>query len=163
MQMGVDDDNKVPALARLVEAVHAHGVKIFAQLSHSGREVVPAFAGLPEAVSASDVTDLSTGTYTGVAALNFVTPDTATTGAKNGNAAADRTAISTTIASLSIPSRDEQRALADVSEGIARGIRTVLKREEREHAVAKLIAANSRRIEELEAMLGSTRPRPRPA
>jgi len=62
MQMGVDDDNKVPALARLVEAVHAHGVKIFAQLSHSGREVVPAFAGLPEAVSASNVTDLSTGT-----------------------------------------------------------------------------------------------------
>jgi len=60
----------------------------------------------------------------------------------------------------SIPSRDEQRALADVSEGIARGIRTVMKREERECAVAELIAANSRRIEELEAMLGSTRPRP---
>jgi DNA/RNA endonuclease G (NUC1)/fibronectin type 3 domain-containing protein len=38
-------------------------------------------------------TDLTTGTYTGVAALNFVTPDTATTGAKNGNAAADRTVI----------------------------------------------------------------------
>ena len=36
--------------------------KIFAQLSHSGREVVPAFAGLREAVSASEVTDLSTGT-----------------------------------------------------------------------------------------------------
>src|SRR5205085_68916 len=47
--------------------------------------------------------DLSTGTYTGVAALNFVTPDTATTGAKNGNAAADRTAISSTITGLSIP------------------------------------------------------------
>ena len=62
MQMGVDDDNKIPALSRLVDAVHAQGVKIFAQLSHSGREVVPAFAGLSEAVSASDVTDLSTGT-----------------------------------------------------------------------------------------------------
>jgi 2,4-dienoyl-CoA reductase-like NADH-dependent reductase (Old Yellow Enzyme family) len=62
MQMGIEDDNKIPALARLVDAVHAHGVKIFAQLSHSGREVVPAFAGLSEAVSASDVTDLSTGT-----------------------------------------------------------------------------------------------------
>lgn len=61
MQMGVDDDNKIPALSRLVEAVHAHGVKIFAQLSHSGREVVPRFAGIPEAVSASDVKDLSTG------------------------------------------------------------------------------------------------------
>jgi predicted extracellular nuclease len=50
----------------------------------------------------TNATDLSTGTYTSVAALNFVTPDTATTGAKNGNAAADRTALSTTISSLSI-------------------------------------------------------------
>ena len=32
-----------------------------------------------------------TGTWTNVAALNFVTPDTVTFGAKNGNAAADRT------------------------------------------------------------------------
>ena len=51
----------------------------------------------------TNATDLSTGTYTGVAALNFVTPDTVTTGAKNGNAAGDRTALSTTISSLSIP------------------------------------------------------------
>ncbi len=43
-----------------------------------------------------------TGTWTNVAALNFVTPDTATTGAKNGNAAADRTALSSTISALSI-------------------------------------------------------------
>ncbi len=49
-----------------------------------------------------NATDLVTGTWTGVAALNFVTPDTATTGAKNGNAAADRTALSSTITSLSI-------------------------------------------------------------
>lgn len=62
MQMGIDHDDKIPALARLVDAVHAQGGKIFAQLSHSGREVVPSFAGLPEAVSASEVTDLSTGT-----------------------------------------------------------------------------------------------------
>ncbi|MEO6325784.1 MAG: ExeM/NucH family extracellular endonuclease [Thermoanaerobaculia bacterium] len=47
-------------------------------------------------------TDLVTGTWTNVAALNFVTPDTATTGAKNGNAAADRTALSSTIPALSI-------------------------------------------------------------
>ncbi len=47
-------------------------------------------------------TDLVTGTWTGVAALNFVTPDTATTGAKNGNAAADRTAKSSSISALSI-------------------------------------------------------------
>jgi 2,4-dienoyl-CoA reductase-like NADH-dependent reductase (Old Yellow Enzyme family) len=62
MQMGIDDDAKIPALARLVDAVHAHGVRIFAQLSHSGREVLPGYAGLPEAVSCSAVTDLSTGT-----------------------------------------------------------------------------------------------------
>src|SRR5690606_22410416 len=54
-------DAKIPALARLVDAVHAHGSRIFAQLSHSGREVLPTFAGIAEAVSASDVTDLSTG------------------------------------------------------------------------------------------------------
>ena len=62
MQLGIDDDAKIPALSRLVDAVHSHGVKIFAQLNHSGREVLPSYAGLPEAVSSSDVTDLSTGT-----------------------------------------------------------------------------------------------------
>ena len=61
LQMGVEDDSKIPALARLVSAAHEHGAKIFAQLSHSGREAVPSFAGLPEVVSASDVKDLSTG------------------------------------------------------------------------------------------------------
>ncbi|HEY0512144.1 MAG TPA: Calx-beta domain-containing protein, partial [Thermoanaerobaculia bacterium] len=50
----------------------------------------------------TNATDLVTGTWTGVAALNFVTPDTVTTGAKNGNAAADRTALSSTVSSLSI-------------------------------------------------------------
>src|ERR1700712_1205491 len=49
-----------------------------------------------------NATDLVTGTWTNVAALNFVTPDTATVGAKNGNAAADRTALSSTVSSLSI-------------------------------------------------------------
>lgn len=50
----------------------------------------------------TNATDLVTGTWTGVAALNFVTPDTAITGAKNGNAAASRTALSSTISALSI-------------------------------------------------------------
>src|SRR4051795_10077823 len=49
-----------------------------------------------------NATDLVTGTWTNAAALNFVTPDTATAGAKNGNAAADRTALASTISSLSI-------------------------------------------------------------
>jgi uncharacterized protein len=51
----------------------------------------------------TNATDLSTGTYTDVDTLDFTSPDTATVGAKNGNAAADRTAISATISSLSIP------------------------------------------------------------
>src|SRR4051794_23886418 len=50
----------------------------------------------------TNATDLVTGTWTGVAALNFVTPDTVTAGAKNGNAAADRTALSSTVSALSI-------------------------------------------------------------
>jgi 2,4-dienoyl-CoA reductase-like NADH-dependent reductase (Old Yellow Enzyme family) len=61
-QVGADDDDKIPGLTRLVAAVHAHGSKMFAQLNHCGRQVVPRFAGLPEAVSASAVTELVTGT-----------------------------------------------------------------------------------------------------
>ncbi|MEO8277270.1 MAG: Calx-beta domain-containing protein, partial [Thermoanaerobaculia bacterium] len=49
-----------------------------------------------------NATDLVTGVWAGVAALNFTTPDTVTVGAKNGNAAADRTALASTISSLSI-------------------------------------------------------------
>ena len=65
----------------------------------------------------------------------------------------------------SIPSRDEQKALGEVRESIARAIRTVIKREAREAQVAELIADNLRRIEVLEGMLaaapltGSRRPR----
>jgi hypothetical protein len=64
----------------------------------------------------------------------------------------------------SIPSHDEQKALRDVSEAIARAIRTVIKREAREQQVAELIADNSRRIEQLEALLTSATisPRQRP-
>jgi hypothetical protein len=54
----------------------------------------------------------------------------------------------------SIPSREEQKALKDVSEGIARAIRTVIKREAREAEVTDLIADNCRRIEALESILG---------
>jgi len=65
----------------------------------------------------------------------------------------------------SIPSRDEQKALGEVREAIARAIRTVIKREAREAQVAELIGDNLRRIEALEALLaagplaGSRRPR----
>ena len=56
----------------------------------------------------------------------------------------------------SIPSREEQKALKDVSEDIARAIRTVIKREAHEGEIAELIADNSRRIEALETLIGST-------
>lgn len=56
----------------------------------------------------------------------------------------------------SIPSRQEQKAITDVSEEIARAIRTVIKREAREAEIAELIADNSRRIEALETMIGGT-------
>ena len=58
----------------------------------------------------------------------------------------------------SIPSRAEQAALAEVTEEIARAIRTVIKREAREAEIAELIADNSRRIEALEALIGGERP-----
>ena len=61
-QLGVDSDDKIPALARLVESVHAHGSKMFAQLNHCGRQVVPRFAGISDPVSAFSVTELVTGT-----------------------------------------------------------------------------------------------------
>ena len=54
----------------------------------------------------------------------------------------------------SIPSREEQKALSGVSETIARAIRTVIKREQREREVAETIEATNRRIDSLEALLG---------
>lgn len=61
-QVGADDDDKIAGLARITEAVHAHGGRIFAQLNHCGRQVVPDFVGATEVVSASAVKDLLTGT-----------------------------------------------------------------------------------------------------
>jgi hypothetical protein len=61
----------------------------------------------------------------------------------------------------SIPSRDEQKALKEVSESIARAIRTVIKREAREREIAELINCNSRRIEELESLLAEMIPQGR--
>jgi uncharacterized protein len=75
-------------------------------VAYNGEEWRLGTAGRTDQINfeySTNATDLSTGTYTGVAALNFVTPDTATVGAKNGNAAGDRTAKSATISGLSIP------------------------------------------------------------
>ncbi|HEY1136325.1 MAG TPA: Calx-beta domain-containing protein [Xanthomonadaceae bacterium] len=49
-----------------------------------------------------DATSLTTGTWTDVDTLDFTTPNTATTGAKDGNATANRTAISASIGSVAI-------------------------------------------------------------
>jgi uncharacterized protein len=51
----------------------------------------------------TNATDLTTGTWTDVNALDFTTPDTVTTGAKNGNAPGERAAVSSTIPLLAIP------------------------------------------------------------
>lgn len=61
-QLGADDDDKIPGLRRIPEVVHAHGGRIFAQLNHCGRQVVPDFVGATDVVSASGVKDLLTGT-----------------------------------------------------------------------------------------------------
>ncbi len=47
-------------------------------------------------------TDLVTGTWTAVPGLNFATPDTATTGAKDGNAAGSRSLLSSTVTGLAV-------------------------------------------------------------
>jgi predicted extracellular nuclease len=49
-----------------------------------------------------DATSLTTGTWIDENALDFITPNTATTGAKIGNDAANRTALSATLGGLSI-------------------------------------------------------------
>jgi hypothetical protein len=49
-----------------------------------------------------DATSLTTGSWTAVSALNFITPVTLTTGAKDGNLPANRTSLSSIISSLSL-------------------------------------------------------------
>jgi len=61
----------------------------------------------------------------------------------------------------SIPSKEEQKALSNVSETIARAIRTVIKREKREAEVSESIALTNRRIDALEASIGTALPTPR--
>jgi hypothetical protein len=67
----------------------------------------------------------------------------------------------------SIPSKDEQKALAGVSEPIARAVRNVIKRQARERQVLDLIEANAARIAQLEGLLSASPPaakkRPRTA
>lgn len=50
----------------------------------------------------TNATSLTTGAWSGVAALDFVTPDTVTIGAKNGNDVAHRVSLASTISSLAV-------------------------------------------------------------
>ncbi|MCP3922176.1 MAG: NADH:flavin oxidoreductase [Desulfobacterales bacterium] len=59
---GVDNKDKIPGLKRLADLVHAGKAKIFGQINHCGRQIVPEAMGLDSAVSASNVTEKLMGT-----------------------------------------------------------------------------------------------------
>ena len=61
-QAGADRDETIPGLRRLARIVQGHGSRLVVQLSHAGRQVLPPAVGLSQAVSASAVKDLFTGT-----------------------------------------------------------------------------------------------------
>lgn len=55
IQLSASQDYHIPGLARLAEAVHRHGTKIFIQLHHPGREGVCSLIGGQKVVSASAI------------------------------------------------------------------------------------------------------------
>lgn len=59
--IGIYDDRHVAPLRRLTDAVHAHGVPVFIQLSHGGRKSNPP-AGLPRLAPSAIAFDGSCGT-----------------------------------------------------------------------------------------------------
>jgi 2,4-dienoyl-CoA reductase-like NADH-dependent reductase (Old Yellow Enzyme family) len=61
-QCGADADDKIPGLRRWAELARVHGSKLFAQLNHCGRQVLPRGMGLERAVSASAVSEKIMGT-----------------------------------------------------------------------------------------------------
>ena len=61
-QLGADHDDKISGLSEIVSVVHARGSKIFAQLNHCGRQIVPKSVDAVDVVSASEVKELITGT-----------------------------------------------------------------------------------------------------
>ncbi|MCB8913787.1 FAD-dependent oxidoreductase [Rhodococcus rhodochrous] len=44
-QMGVDDDDRIPGIARMVDALHAHGALVGVELNHGGRTAQGAVSG----------------------------------------------------------------------------------------------------------------------
>jgi 2,4-dienoyl-CoA reductase-like NADH-dependent reductase (Old Yellow Enzyme family) len=54
--LALHDDDAIPGYARLAEAIHRHGCPVFAQIFHSGREIVDSLDGsLPVALAPSVV------------------------------------------------------------------------------------------------------------
>jgi uncharacterized repeat protein (TIGR01451 family) len=75
------------------------------QIAYTGEEWRLGTAGRADRLDfqySTTATSLTTGTWTDVDALDFTTPNTTGTGAKDGNDAANRTALSTTITGLNI-------------------------------------------------------------
>lgn len=75
------------------------------QIAYTGEEWRLGNAGRTDQLDfqySTNATSLTTGTWTPVVQLNFTTPNTVTTGAKDGNNATNRTAITHTITGLSI-------------------------------------------------------------
>ena len=60
-QLGADNDDKIPGLRNLTDAVHRHGSKIFMQIYHVGRQAIPRFVGRKDAVAPSPVFEPSLG------------------------------------------------------------------------------------------------------
>jgi uncharacterized repeat protein (TIGR01451 family) len=75
------------------------------QIAYTGEEWRLGTAGRTDQLDfqySTNATSLTTGTWTDVNALDFTTPTTTTTGAKDGNNVANRTAISNTITGLTL-------------------------------------------------------------
>jgi hypothetical protein len=75
------------------------------QIAYTGEEWRLGSAGRTDQLDfqySTNATSLTTGTWTDVNALDFTTPNTTTTGAKDGNNVANRTAISNTITGLTL-------------------------------------------------------------
>lgn len=74
-------------------------------ISYTGEQWRLGTAGRADRIDfqiSTNATDLSTGAYADVDTLDFTTPNTVTTGAKDGNVAANRTIITSSISGLSI-------------------------------------------------------------
>ena len=74
-------------------------------ISYTGEQWRLGFAARTDRLDfqySTNATSLSTGTWTDLDALDFITPNTVTTGAKDGNNVSNRTVLSSTLSSLSI-------------------------------------------------------------